>query len=250
MKTSGYLSLAFIFAILMGGGGFTAIWTAIWFARGSLLTATLCSGASLLLFSILFHLAFPLTGAAHPRAEHGAGGTTVRPQRYADRIFSAGLLTGVLSAIAFLVFSQFGLVDFIPSNVNGLVMPAACIFYVVYGVPTLYRSAKYRDGKHLRLNPEGFEVWDSQWNSYARRAWDDVEQIRDHPLKGRTSFTEMIVFVLPKNRSAKLGSGTITANSDALLQWTRFYWQHPEYRDELTDARALQRLHDEKFTVQ
>lgn len=78
----------------------------------------------------------------------------------------------------------------------------------------------------------------------------DVEQILDHPLKGRASFTELIVFVLPKNRSAKLGSGTITVNGDALRQWTRFYWQHPECRNELTDARALRRLDDEEFTVQ
>lgn len=248
MKTSGYLSLAFIFAILVGGGGFSAIWTAIWFARGSYLTAALCLGASLLLFSMLFQLAYPLTGAAHPRAEFGSDGTTVRPQRYADRIIISGLLMGVLSAVAFLVFSQFGMVDFIPSNVNGLIVPAGCIFYVLYGAPTLYRIVKYRDGRHLRLDSQGFEVWDSQWNSFARGAWGDVEQILDHPLKGKTSFTELIVFVLPKNRSAKLGSGTITDNSDALREWTRFYWQHPECRNELTDERALQRLSDEKFS--
>lgn len=185
MKTSGYLSLAFIFAILIGAGGFSAIWTAIWFARGSFLTAVLCLGASLLLVSMLFHLAFPLTGAAHPRTEHGTGGTTVRPQRYADRIFSGGLLTGVASAVAFLVFSQFGLVDFIPSNVNGLIMPAACIFYVVYGVPTLYRILKLRDGKHLRLDPDGFEVWDSQWNSFARGAWERCRTDPRSPAQGQ-----------------------------------------------------------------
>jgi hypothetical protein len=248
MKTAGYLSLTFIFAILIGGGGFSAFWAAIWFARGSYLTAALCLAASLLLFSVLFHLAYPLTGAAYPTTEYGPEGTKVRPPKYADRIFSIGLLTGVLSAVGFLVFSRFGMVDFIPSNVNGLIVPAGCIFYVIYGVPTLYRIVKYRDGKHLRLDPRGFEVWDSQWNSFARGSWDEVEQILDHPLKGKTSFTEVIVFVLPENRSAKLGSGTITSNSDALREWTRFYWQHPECRNELTDGRALQRLDDEKFT--
>ncbi|WP_454793018.1 hypothetical protein [Mycolicibacterium lutetiense] len=249
MKTSGYLRLAFIFAILTGGGGFIATWAVIWFTRGSYLTAALCLGASLLLFSLLFHLAYPLSGRAHPRGEYGPEGTNLRPQRYADLIFSVGLLIGVSSAVLFLIFSQFDMIDFIPSNANRLIIPAGCIFYVIYGAPVLCRIFKYRDGKHLRLDPQGFEVWDGQWNSFARGTWEDVEQILDHPLKGKTSFTELIVFVLPKNRSAKLGSGTITADSDALREWARFYWQHPDCRNELTDGRALQRLEDEKFDV-
>ncbi|OBB25591.1 hypothetical protein A5792_27960 [Mycolicibacterium peregrinum] len=249
MKTSGYLRLALVCAILIGGAGFTMVWTVIWSSRGSYLTAALCVGASLLLFSLLFHLAYPATGAAHPRVEYGPGGTKMRPQRYADLIFSVGLLLGVLSAGAFLIFAQFDMVDFIPSGTNRLILPAGCIFYVIYGVPVLYRIYKHQDGKHLRLDPHGFELWDGQWNSFAHGTWDDVEQILDHPLKGKVSFTDLIVFVLPKGRSAKLGSGTITANSHALREWVRFYWQHPDCRDELTDGRALQRLDDEKFTI-
>jgi hypothetical protein len=249
MTTSDYLRLAFIFAILIGGGGFIAVWAAIWFTRGSYLTAALCLGASLLLFSLLFHLAYPLSRRAHPRGEYGPEGTKVRPQRYADLVFCIGLLIGVSSAILFLVFSQFDMVDFIPSNANGLIMPAGCIFYVIYGAPALYRIFKYRGGKHLRLDPHGFEVWDSQWNSFAHRTWQDIEQILDHPVKGKTSFTEVIVFVLRGNRSAKLGSDTITANSHALREWVRFYWQHPEYRIELNDGRGVRRLDEERFTT-
>lgn len=249
MKISDYLRAAFIFTILIAGGVFTAVWAAIWIDRGSYLTSALCAGTSLLFFSLLFHLAYPMSGAAHPRVEYGPEGTKIRPQRYADLIFGIGTLAGVLVAASFLVFAQLDMVDFIPSGTNRLIMPAGCIFYVIYGAPVLYRSYKYQDGKHLRLDPHGFEVWDSQWNSFARGKWGDVEQILDHPLKGKVSFTEVIVFVLPKGRSAKLGSDTITANSHALREWVRFYWQHPECRDELTDGRALQRLDDEKFTV-
>lgn len=42
---------------------------------------------------------------------------------------------------------------------------------------------------------------------------------------------------------------SITGNSAALREWVRFYWQHPDYRAELSDARALRRLGEEEFTV-
>lgn len=249
MKTMDYFRLAFIFAILTVGGGFIAIWVGIWFTRGSYLTAGLCLGASLLLFSLLFHLAYPLTGAAVPRTEYGPEGTTVRPQIYADVIFAGGLSIGVSSAIAYLLFSQFDMVDYVPSGITRNIITAGSAFYVIFGVPALWRMFKYRDGSHLRLDPNGFEVWDGQWNSFAHGEWGEVEQILDHPLNGKKSFSKTIVFVLPDGRSAKLVSGTITADDDALREWARFYWQHPEYRDELTDGRALQRLDDGKFTL-
>lgn len=185
MKTSGCLRLALVCAILIGGAGFTLVWTVIWLIRGSYLTAALCLGASLLLFSLLFHLAYPISGAAHPRVEYGPEGTKIRPQRYADLIFSVGLLIGVLSAGAFLIFAQFDMVDFIPSGTNRLILPAGCIFYVIYGLPVLYRIYRYQDGKHLRLDPRGFEVWDGQWNSSAHGTWDEIEQILDHPSRAR-----------------------------------------------------------------
>lgn len=250
MKVSDYLRLALLFAIMTAGGIFIAVWSAIWFSRGSYLTAALCLAATLALFSLQFFVAYPLSGAARPRGQYGPTGTKVRPPKYADTLLVIGLSIGVLAAALYLLFSYFDMLDFVPSGtITQRVIPAGCIFYVIFGTPVLYRMCKYRDGSHLRLDPHGFEVWDGQWNSFVRGKWDDVEQILDHPLKGKASFTEVIVFVLPNGRSAKLASGTITANSDALREWAHFYWQHPECRDELTDGRALQRLDDEKFTV-
>lgn len=249
LKISDYLRLTLLFAILIAGCAFTAVWAAIWLTRGSYLTAALCVGSSLLLFSLVYFVAYPLSGTAQPRGEFGSEGTKVRPQKYADLIFIVGLSIGVLTAASYLILSHFDMLDFVPpGTVTRRLIPAGCIFYVAYGTPVLYRVFKYGAGSYLRLDQHGFEVWDGQWNSFKREKWDDVEQILDHPLKGKVSFTEVIVFVLPKGRSAKLGSGTITADSHALREWARFYWRHPEYRDELTDSRALQRLDDAKFT--
>jgi hypothetical protein len=109
---------------------------------------------------------------------------------------------------------------------------------------------KHRGGGHLILDPRGFEVWNGQWGSLVRGEWDEVEQILDHPLRGNKPFHEVIVFALPKGRSAMLVADTITGNSRALREWVRFYWQHPECRGELTDERGLRRLDEEKFTFE
>ncbi|AIY48919.2 hypothetical protein XA26_59100 [Mycolicibacterium fortuitum] len=60
----------------------------------------------------------------------------------------------------------------------------------------------------------------------------------------------MVVFTLSDRRYTSLIFDTITADSHALREWVRFYWQHPERRDELTDERASRRLEEEKFTVE
>jgi hypothetical protein len=110
--------------------------------------------------------------------------------------------------------------------------------------------ARHGGGNHLRLDPSGFEVWNGQWGSFVRGKWDEVEQIQDHPARGRKPFHDVIVFVLPKGRSAMLVSDAITGNSGALREWVRFYWQNPESRGELTDRRGLQRLDEGKFTTE
>jgi hypothetical protein len=121
---------------------------------------------------------------------------------------------------------------------------------VLFGVPRLYRTVKLRGSDHLRLDRTGFEVWNGQWNSLKRGSWDEVEEILDHQTNGRKSFNEVIVFVPTKGPSAMLYADAITSDSRALREWVRFYWEHPEYRDELLDDRGLQRLSADRFTVE
>ncbi len=251
MKLSGQLRLALLFAILTIGSVFIAVWAVIWAVRGSYLTAAFCLAATTLLVCLLLFVTYPLSGAARPRGEYGPEGTKVRPQKYVDRIFILGLAIGVSAAALYLILSYLDMVDFVPSgSVTQRAVPAGCVFYVIFGAPILYRIARFRDGSHLLLDPHGFEVWDGQWNSFKRGEWDDVEQILDHPPQRKKSSIEVIVFVLSNGRSAKLVSNTITANSNTLREWVRFYWQHPEYRTELTDGRALQRLDEETFVAE
>ncbi|MGV0656714.1 hypothetical protein ABQE48_22965 [Mycolicibacterium thermoresistibile] len=155
----------------------------------------------------------------------------------------------VVAAVLYLAFAPFDLVDFVPTGTMRVILPVGLASLVVFGVPILYGVFTRGGVGYLRVDPIGFEVWNGQWGSLVRGTWDEIEQILGAPPRGRKPFHEVVFFVLPKGRSAMLIADSITGNSAALREWVRFYWQHPDYRAELSDARALRRLGEEEFTV-
>ncbi|WNG87133.1 hypothetical protein C6A87_025700 [Mycobacterium sp. ITM-2016-00317] len=225
---------------------FTA-WSGTWLARGSYLTAIIMLGAGIMCSTTAFQAGYALSGAARPRTEHGATGTVLRPAKWLDPVSIGGFTCGVLAAGLYLVFAPQGMVDYVPRGVLRVTVPSGCIFILMFGIPVLYRMFRHGDS-HLRLHPGGFELWNGHWGIFKRGEWDEIEQILDRQPRGRSIGREMIVLKLPKNRSAMLVTDTITDNSDALREWVRFYWQHPEHRDELVDNRALRRLDERRFT--
>jgi hypothetical protein len=229
---------------LAGIGFFTAAWSAIWLSRGSYMTSLLVVGLSIWGFGFATYFFCTATGAPRPRTASGAAGTVLRPGRFVDTVFIVSISALTITATLYLVFSRIGMVDYVPTGVMRIGVPAGCWFLLIFGVPTLFRTIRHRGGGHLRLDPTGFEVWNGQWGSFRRGSWEEVEQILDHPPRGGRPFNKVIVFVLPKGPAAMLVSDTITRNNRALLDWVRFYWRHPERRDELVDRRGLRRLDD------
>ncbi len=245
MRTS---TRAILLSLALGGIGiFFGVWIVIWLLRGSYLTALITLCVTIWAFGFAAYLAFASSGSARPRAEWGASGTILRPQKRVDALFVSATLSIFLATVLYLGFSSLDMLDYVPSGVMRGLVPAGCVALALFGGPTLYRMFKYRGGSHLRLDPRGFEVWEGQWNSFMVGTWDEVEQILDQPTRGGKPFHEVIVFALSRGRSTKLVADTITGNSNALREWVRFYWQHPEHRAELTDGRALKRLDEEKF---
>jgi hypothetical protein len=233
------IALAVVLAAI---GVFTAAWSAIWLTRGSFVTALLILGVAVWGFGFAAYFLCTASGATHPRAETDNAGTLLRPGRYVDTVFVVSTVAITVVAALYLVLSPLGLVDYVPTGVMRVGVPVGCGALVLFGMPTLYRMAKYRGGAHLRLDPTGFEVWNGQWGSFRRGVWGDVKQISDHPPRGRKPFNDVIVFVLPKGPVAMLVADTVSADSRALLEWVQFYWHHPECRDELVDDRGLRRL--------
>lgn len=249
MKISARLHLVFLFVALMGFGVFIAGWVVIWLARGSYLTAVIALCVAVLSFNFVFQAAYVLWGLPHPRVEYGAEGSIIRTPNIVNLVFGVGFMAGVFGAALYLVFSPFGMVDYVPSGVLRVGVPSFCGFFLVFGGRALYYMFKHGGESHLRLGPDGFEVWNGYWASFVRGDWSDIKQVLDTPPKGRRLSREVIVFVLPKGRSAMLVTDALTGNGRALREWVRFYWQHPECRAELTDGRGLRRLDEEKFSV-
>jgi hypothetical protein len=72
-------------------------------------------------------------------------------------------------------------------------------------------------------------------------SWDEVTEVADRPQKARqSSGTTYITNADGVTRI--LPSDWYTPGGHALRELVRFYWKHPEDREELADGRALQRL--------
>jgi hypothetical protein len=250
MKTAARLNLVFIVVLFAGAGLFLVGWSILWLTRSSFATATITLLAALYTFGVSFHMGYVLWGPVSPRAAHGPEGTVIYPQKFVDQMFYVSFASSVCASVLYLCFLPFGAVDIhLPEGYRRGDI-AICVFFIVFNVPTLIRAFKHGGEGHLRLDPDGFEVWNGFWGSFVGGRWEDVERIQDRPVRGRVTGREVIVFVRPKQRAAMFMSDTVTKNSDAMLEWVRFYWQHPEHRDELVDGRALRRLSDEKFTTE
>lgn len=181
----------------------------------------------------------------NPRVEYSQIGTTVRPRKLFDILSITWVGAALLAALLYIVFVPLGLVD-IPTYRSSLSWLA--IFLVVAGVPTLWRMVAHGGDSYLRLTPTGCEVWNGQWLTLRRADWKDIERIEDQPPRRTIRGRDLVVLVLADDRSATLLADALTPNVQALREWVRFYWQHPECRIELSDDRGLKRLNEKKFS--
>ena len=241
----GLLCLVFLCACL-----FTVYWAAVWLSRGDILPALVALGATLFCLDLGFHMTYVAVDAAVPRTNYGPEGTVIRPQRYVDLMFGVSSLASALAAALCLAMAAFGAdVDAVPATAQRGALSLSP-FLLLFGGWGFYGMLKHRGGEsYLRLTPHGFESWNGHWCSFQQNSWDEVEQILDHVPKRKRIRRGMVVFALPEDRYAMEITDTMTHDSDALRDWVRFYWQHPDHRGELVDERALRRLEERQFTV-
>ena len=117
----------------------------------------------------------------------------------------------------------------------------ASIVGALAGLPSLWQILTQGGMSRLRLTVGGFELGNAF--STKARSWDDVSYVADCVLNGRRPGNTGTTYItMADGRTQTLTSDWYTPGGHALRDLVRFYWQHPEYREELTDGRALERL--------
>jgi hypothetical protein len=224
----------------VGFGVFTAAWTVVFIVRGEIVNAVVTLGLSVFCFGFIIPFFTVVPGKVAPRVNVDDGGTTFWPDRRVEVPMQIALLGGVAAAAAYTVFAPAGKVTIpIPSFMR-YSLPFTSGAFLVTAVPLVWRNFRRGKMKYLRVSPSGFEL-EEGWRSESGD-WEQVKDVTDAAPGQRASTSGPVVFVMSDGSAPTIAAGTITPNGKALRELVRFYWQHPESRDELTDGAAVKRL--------
>jgi len=175
-------------------------------------------------------------------AVYDAHGTTVRIDKRAEQLlmfcmssFTAGIATFVLAAsmdwlgIPFPTGFAKLYILFLVSCVGLASLAPIVITLCRPGLST------------VRLTPESFAF--SEGLSTKKDAWNAVTAITNDADPKMRVVCPISFELCPGTAPKVLKNTTLFApNGEILLEYVRFYWQHPGHRGELTDSRATARL--------
>lgn len=220
-------------------GIFSLAWAFVYLTRAAYPSALVAVGFGVFALSFVAMLAIVTLHKTAPRVTFDDAGTTLRPDRNVDGLLVASTVA-VFIAMAF--YALFAAQDMIvipmPTGSQRHYM-YACIAGILVGLPSLWQIIKQRGMSHLRMTVDGLEVGGAV--STRRRTWDELTDVADRPRNGRQpSGTTYIMTADGHTRI--LPTDWYTPGGHTLRELVRFYWQHPESRDELTDGRAVRRL--------
>jgi hypothetical protein len=180
----------------------------------------------------------PFRSRRVPRVTTDHTGTTFRPALSVDVLSAAMMLIGFATCVLWAVLGVTGEVT-VPYpyslRVGYVVMfglfAALCARYLV-------KMAGRRGSAYVRLTPDGFVFAEYRTG---RGAWNQVSAVTG--LRATPYARCPITVTLSNGAIAAIAdAGLYATDGDALRDLIRCYWQHPEYRVELSDGRAIDRL--------
>lgn len=237
------LPLALLLAIfLIPLGLLNAAWAVISISSGEYLTVAVVLGLAVFCFGFIVPFMKIVPGNVAPRGVSDRDGTVIRPD--------PGIEWPMLAAFSGLVIASGLFAILFPINRLDIPVPSAMRVYLPFmaaaialiGAPIVWRMLRLGGAYRLTLTREGFDLH-SGGGRPRTGSWAHVVDVTD-AVPGRTAADDpnTIVIVMSDGSVIKLPGASFTPSGDALRRFVRFYWEHPEDREELTDGRALERL--------
>lgn len=235
------LSTAILGGLFFGGFGvFSTAWTVLFVLRGEVLNAFVTLGVSAFCFGLIIPMFAVVPGNVAPRVDVDDAGTTFRPDRAVDLPIQIGFGLAVIASAIYTIFAPAGMVTIPVPAAMRYSLPFTSGVLLLIAAPHLWRNLRRGCTKYLRLTPAGF-VLEEGWRSESGD-WLQVKDVTDQIPGGKKSTSGPIVFVMSDDSTPTIAAGGMTPDGTALRELIRFYWEHPESRDELTDGRAVERL--------
>lgn len=233
------IAAAYLGLLFAPFGMFSLAWAFIYFVHAQYPSGFVALGFGLFSLGFVAMLVIISLRKVTPRVMHDRAGTTLRPDPKVDGLLMAATIAVFVAMALYAVFAPQGMIVIPVSSANQRHLVIACIIGLLVGLPSMWHILRQRGMSRLRMTVDEIQVGSAV--STKSRTWDEVTDVADRPRKGRHS-SGTTYLVTDDGHSRTLPSDWYTPGGQALREWVRFYWQHPEAREELTDGRAAQRL--------
>lgn len=232
--------------VILGGATLVCLlWAIATLLRGSYLTTFVALASALFWFAPL--AVWIIMPGVVARGTADAAGTTIRPDGRVDALMLVCVVAGIVGLGSFGVLGSMNKLDIpLPPDIGPMyafafVGPAG-MFLVA-----LWLTVKRRGIGYVRLTLDGFEFV----LAFSRKTgeWSQVTAVTGEAPDRPQAKSPLVMIMADGEKKMLDESALFTPGGRALLELMRFYWQHPECRTELTDGRALQRLHDTQLEL-
>ncbi|MDV3125658.1 hypothetical protein M1247_12095 [Mycobacterium sp. 21AC1] len=213
-------------------------WAIVTLVHGEYLTTLVALGSGA--FWFLGLLTWILLPTAVAWGISDATGTTIRIDKRIEAVVLLGVATGTVALGLLAGFGAAGKLAIpLPPDISrmyALVFAGPAVVCLLLVVVTLRRPGISR----IRLTPTGFEF--AEVFSTKAGAWSEVTDVTSVVPDDTAARSPLVMAMANDKARIVKDSALFTPDGRALLEFVRFYWQHPENRGELADGLALQRL--------
>ncbi|MEE6168488.1 MULTISPECIES: hypothetical protein [unclassified Mycolicibacterium] len=237
MKSS--IAAAFLCVLFGPFGAFCVVWTFLFAGRAEWLSAAVALGFAVFTLGMVAMLVVVASRKVSPRIMCHDAATTFRPDARIDRCLIASTVGVFTAMVVYAVFAPFDMLVIPTPRGDQKYYVAMSAVGAIIGVFSMRQIARQRGMSILRMSADGVEMGNSM--TTARRTWDELVDIADRPRNGRKP-TGTTYLATDEGHVRTLPSDWYTPAGRALRDLMRFYWAHPEHREELANGEAVERL--------